>query len=60
MDDINFLRTLVTVASFIAFVAIVAWAWSPKQRSRFNEAAQLPFADDARPDNDTARMENRS
>jgi len=39
------LRTLVTVASFIVFVAIVAWAWSPKQRNRFEEAAQLPFAE---------------
>jgi cytochrome c oxidase cbb3-type subunit IV len=49
MDDINLLRTLVTVASFIAFIAIVAWAWSPKQRGRFNEAAHLPFADDEKP-----------
>lgn len=55
MDDINLLRTLVTVASFIAFVAIVAWAWSPKQRNRFDEAAHLPFADDEK-----AHTENRS
>ncbi len=55
MDEINFLRTLVTVASFIAFVAIVAWAWSPKQRDRFNEAARLPFADE-----DKAHTEKQS
>jgi cytochrome c oxidase cbb3-type subunit IV len=53
MDDINFLRTLVTVTSFIVFVAIVAWAWSPKQRSRFDEAAHLPFADDEKPRTET-------
>lgn len=46
MEDINLMRTLVTVASFIAFIAIVAWAWSPKQRDRFEEAALLPFAED--------------
>lgn len=55
MDDINLLRTLVTVASFIAFVAIVAWAWSPKQRDRFKEAAHLPFSDDEK-----VHTENRS
>jgi len=50
MDDINLLRTLVTVASFIAFVAIVAWAWSPKQRGRFEEAAHLPFTENDKTD----------
>lgn len=60
MDEINFLRTLVTVASFIAFVAIVAWAWSPKQRDRFHEAAHLPFADEHRANEDKAHTEKQS
>ena len=55
MDDINLLRTVVTVASFIAFVAIAVWAWSPRQAKRFDEAANLPFADDKE-----TSMENRS
>ena len=55
MDDINLLRTLVTVASFIAFVGIAVWAWSPRQTKRFEEAANLPFADGKDPS-----MENRS
>lgn len=46
MDDINLLRTVVTVASFIAFIAIAVWAWSPRQAKRFEEAANLPFADE--------------
>jgi cytochrome c oxidase cbb3-type subunit IV len=59
MDDINLLRTLVTVASFIAFVAIVAWAWSPKQRGRFHQAAHLPFADEQPADADRAHPEKQ-
>ena len=30
----------------IAFIVIALWAWSPKQKSRFEEAANLPFVDD--------------
>ncbi len=55
MDDINLLRTVVTVASFIAFVGIAVWAWSPRQAKRFEEAANLPFADEK-----DKHMENRS
>jgi cytochrome c oxidase cbb3-type subunit 4 len=41
--DVNVLRTLVTVISLITFIGIVVWAWSRKNRSDFDEAAQLPF-----------------
>ncbi|RCW68225.1 cbb3-type cytochrome oxidase subunit 3 [Pseudorhodoferax soli] len=41
--DINTLRSVATVASFIAFVAIWAWAWSRGNRQSFDEAAHLPF-----------------
>ena len=43
--------TVTTVVSFVAFIAIVAWAWSAKRRKAFDEAANAPFAlpdDDAR------------
>jgi len=46
---VNDLRTLITTLSFIVFAAIVFWAWSGRQRARFDEAAQLPFADDDLP-----------
>jgi cytochrome c oxidase cbb3-type subunit IV len=49
--DINLLRTLVTVLSFAIFVGIVWWALSKSNRSRFEEAAMLPFADDDANDN---------
>lgn len=44
--DINDLRSLVTVLSFVAFIGIVVWAWSAKRKSSFDEAAQLPFDED--------------
>jgi cytochrome c oxidase cbb3-type subunit 4 len=44
--DINDLRSLVTLLSFAAFAGIVAWAWSSRNRKAFDEAANLPFADE--------------
>ncbi|OGB07564.1 MAG: cytochrome oxidase [Burkholderiales bacterium RIFCSPHIGHO2_12_FULL_61_11] len=44
--DISTLRSIVTVVSFITFVAIVAWAWSSRNAASFDEAAQLPFKQD--------------
>lgn len=44
--DINTLRSIVTVVTFIVFIAIVAWAWSSRNAKSFDEAAQLPFGQD--------------
>jgi cytochrome c oxidase cbb3-type subunit IV len=44
--ELNLLRSLVTLISFVAFVGIVYWAFSRKNRARFDDAANLPFADD--------------
>ncbi len=44
--DINFLRSLSPVLVMIAFAAVCWWAYSPKRRKQFDEAAQLPFADE--------------
>jgi cytochrome c oxidase cbb3-type subunit 4 len=46
LDDV---RIAWTVASFLVFVAIVFWAYSRGARRGFDEAAQLPFADESRP-----------
>ena len=44
--DINDLRSLVTVVSFLTFLGIVWWAYGVRRnRERFEEAANLPFAD---------------
>ena len=44
--DINDLRGLVTVLMMIAFIGVWVWAWSRKRNKDFNEAANLPFADE--------------
>jgi len=44
--DINDLRAAVTVISLLVFLGIVIWAWSRRNRERFDEAAQLPFQDE--------------
>ena len=40
------LHSIATVAAFIAFIAIVWWAYSPKNRKRFEEDAKLALDDD--------------
>lgn len=44
--DINDLRGLSTVFAMVAFIAVCLWAYSSKRKSRFDEAANLPFADE--------------
>jgi cytochrome c oxidase cbb3-type subunit 4 len=46
--DIDLARSLVTVAAFASFLAIVWWAYAPARRRRFERDALLPF-DDADP-----------
>ena len=44
--EIEDLRAAMTVLSFVAFLAIVAWAYGRGRTARFGEAARLPFDDD--------------
>lgn len=44
--DINDLRGLSTVLLMMAFIGLVIWAYSRKRQQAFDEAANLPFADD--------------
>jgi cytochrome c oxidase cbb3-type subunit IV len=41
--DINDLRVVISVASFVVFIGIVIWAYSRKRARDFDEAAMLPF-----------------
>ncbi len=43
--DVNDLRSAVTVALFLLFLALVAYTWSRKRKAEYDEAAMLPFAD---------------
>lgn len=40
------LQALATVLTTVAFIGVVIWAYSSKNKKRFDEAAQLPFADE--------------
>lgn len=44
--DINDLRTIATVLVAVAFAGISWWAFGPSRKKYFDDAAQLPFADD--------------
>jgi cytochrome c oxidase cbb3-type subunit IV len=44
--DINTIRTSITVLAMIAFLGIVAWAWSSRRRADFDAAARLPLDED--------------
>ncbi|MDO5290559.1 MAG: cbb3-type cytochrome c oxidase subunit 3 [Pseudomonadota bacterium] len=44
--DINLLRSIVTVVALAVFIGIVVWAWSARNKARFDEAARLPFEQD--------------
>jgi len=35
-----------TVMLFVIFIGIVAWAWSRRQKKRFDDAANIPFKDE--------------
>jgi cytochrome c oxidase cbb3-type subunit 4 len=37
------IRSVVTVALFLLFVALCLWAWSSRRRDEFAAAARLPF-----------------
>jgi cytochrome c oxidase cbb3-type subunit IV len=45
--DINDLRAALTVASFLAFIGIVIWAYSGRRKQRFDRAARSVLEEDA-------------
>jgi cytochrome c oxidase cbb3-type subunit 4 len=44
--DINSLRSLATVVSFVVFIGILVWAFSGRKSADFEQAAKLPFEQD--------------
>ena len=44
--NVNTLRAMATVLSFITFIGIVVWAYSRRNAADFDEAARLPFEQD--------------
>jgi len=51
------MRVIVTVVSFVVFLLIVFWAYSGRQKKRFDEAANLPFADEEMQEKTVAELQ---
>jgi cytochrome c oxidase cbb3-type subunit 4 len=47
--NINDLRSVATVGSFVVFVSILIWTWKKRNSRDFKEAAKLPFVEDVKP-----------
>ena len=46
--DIGTARGLLTLAVMLAFIGVVAWAWSSRRKADFDEMAQMPFREGPR------------
>jgi len=44
--DIGTVRGLITLALFIAFVALVFWAFSKRRKAEFDKMARMPLEED--------------
>lgn len=44
--DITTVRIVATLTSLACFLGILVWAFSRRNRARFEEAARLPFEQD--------------
>ncbi len=44
--DLTVFRSIMTVLMFLIFIGICVWAWSSKRKKEFDDAANLPFADE--------------
>jgi cytochrome c oxidase cbb3-type subunit IV len=44
--DINTLRGIATLLALLAFLGVIWWAYSARRKRDFDEAANLPFADE--------------
>jgi len=49
------LQGIGTVLAMAAFIGVCVWAWSSKNKQRFDEAAQLPFMNDLGTDSSDVR-----
>lgn len=61
--DINVFRGLMSAVLLLAFIGVIIWAYSKNQKKSFDEAANLPFADEtknAKPNQDaSSSLENK-
>ena len=55
--SITLIQSLWTILVMVTFLGIVAWAFSSKRKSAFDEAARLPFEDEPQADNNKISSE---
>lgn len=48
--DINDVRGIGTILALIAFISIIAWAYSSSRKDRFEEDGNILFKDDEKDD----------
>lgn len=58
--DINTLRGLSTILVMIVFIGICLWAFSGRKKKDFDDAANLPFADDEIADRTLSEEEKKN
>lgn len=58
--DNSTLQGLGTVFAMAAFIGVVIWAYSSNKKKDFDEAAQLPFADDEHETSEEQHKDARS
>ena len=51
------IQSIWSIVILITFLGIVVWAFSSKRKAAFDEAARLPFEDDAPGDNNKPSSE---
>ena len=44
--DIGTVRGLITLVLFVAFVALIIWAYSRRRKADFDELARMPLEDE--------------
>lgn len=44
--DVNTLRIIATLLCFVTFTCLMVWAYSRRNRARFEEDAKIPFLQD--------------
>ncbi|MAC48443.1 CcoQ/FixQ family Cbb3-type cytochrome c oxidase assembly chaperone [Oceanospirillum beijerinckii] len=44
--DINTYRGILTILVMVGFISLIFWAYSKRRKNDFDEAANLPFADE--------------
>ena len=52
------IQTIWTLLAFLAFIGIILWAFSPRRKKSFEEAARLPLDDETAEAQITQAVEN--